>query len=432
MSKLTKSNDPEFNLESQEVPENPPRDEVKKPASRKQTAKTSGVAGEPQVISYRHADKRKNNPQVGLVNEDTDPGQPKATWHYDPHIDPALAFDPGRARIETLIDDALASGNENVMRAALEELRRMQSPYLNWAGKAERTSFDIDTVSLHVHERIDAMSILAAVRKRMHDAKAGKASPTVQPDLFNAPFENLPLRDALDFYRHERGWANRLVAGDSLLVMNSLLQKESMAGQVQMIYIDPPYGIKYGSNFQPFVDKRDVKDRRDEDLTQEPEMIKAFRDTWELGIHSYLTYLRDRLLLARELLSESGSVFVQISDENLHHVREICDEIFGAQNLVSVITVRKTGAVSSPDARVNSLATIGDFIVWYAKSKQSIKYRQLFSDKVENQASVDQYRLKDDYGNYQSVAIESNGFSESFHFPIRLYGNEYIPAPTRH
>ena len=120
------------------------------------------------------------------------------------------------------------------------------------------------------------------------------APPTMQLGLFSAPFENLPLRDAIDFYKHEKGWSNRLIAGDSLLVMNSLLQKEGMAGQVQMIYIDPPYGIRYGSNFQPFVGKREVKDRADEDLTQEPEMIKAFRDTWELGIHSYLTYLRDR------------------------------------------------------------------------------------------------------------------------------------------
>src|SRR5690606_28739161 len=136
------------------------------------------------------------------------------------------------------------------------------------------------------------------------------------------------------------GWANRLIAGDSLLVMNSLLQKESMAGKVQMIYIDPPYGIKYGSNFQPFVNKRDVKDRKDEDLTQEPEMIKAFRDTWELGIHSYLTYLRDRLLLARELLHESGSIFVQISDENIHHVRELLDEVFGSKNFLAQINFR--------------------------------------------------------------------------------------------
>jgi adenine-specific DNA-methyltransferase len=214
--------------------------------------------------------------------------------------------------------------------------------------------------------------------------------------------------------------------------MNSLLQKEGMAGQVQMIYIDPPYGIKYGSNFQPFTNKRDVKDRSDADLTQEPEMIKAFRDTWELGIHSYLTYLRDRLLLSKDLLSKTGSVFVQISDENLHLVRQICDEIFGFENFVSVITVRKTGAVSSPDARLNSLATIGDFIVWYAVDKAAMKYRQLFSDKAETGAAGSQYRLEDNLGSYQSVSIESNGYAESFHFPITVDEVEFRPAPTRH
>ena len=170
---------------------------------------------------------------------------------------------------------------------------------------------------LHVHERVDPATILANAAKRLKGQDA--ATQWRQADLFAAPFENLPLRQALDFYHHEKGWSNRLVAGDSLLVMNSLLTKESMGGKVQMIYIDPPYGIKYGSNFQPFTNKRDVKDRSDADLTQEPEMIKAFRDTWELGIHSYLTYLRDRLMLARELLTERGSVFVQISDENVHH-----------------------------------------------------------------------------------------------------------------
>lgn len=389
--------------------------------------------GDAQIISYRHNDKRKNNPEVGIVTPDTDPDEGKTRWAYDPHIDPALQFDPSRAAIEKLIDDALASGDKETMAAALYELKRQQSPYLNWAGKSERTSFDVDTVSLHVHERIDPASILSAVRKRMKGEEKTKGiSPAIQPGLFDAAFENLPLRDAIDFYRHERGWANRLIAGDSLLVMNSLLQKESMAGQVQMIYIDPPYGIKYGSNFQPFVGKRDVKDRKDEDLTQEPEMIKAFRDTWELGIHSYLTYLRDRLLMAKELLHASGSVFVQISDENLHHAKEILDEIFGAENAVSVITVRKTGAVSSPDAKVNSLATIGDFIVWYAKDKSQLKYQQLFLDKSDSGAAESQYRLQDESGFYQSVSMESNGYSETFHFPIVMRGREFRPAPTRH
>lgn len=188
----------------------------------------------------------------------------------------------------------------------------------------------------HLHERIDPRTIIEAVRKRN-----GNGLPT-QGSLFETREENPPLREAIDFYKHPHAWSNRLVAGDSLLVMNSLLEKEGLAGQVQMIYIDPPYGIKYGSNFQPFVNKRDVKDGKDEDLTEKPEMIRAFRDTWELGIHSYLSYLRDRLWLAKELLHESGSCFVQIGDQNLHLARSILDETFGSNNLVAVITFKKT------------------------------------------------------------------------------------------
>jgi len=308
-----------------------------------------------------------------MVKPETDPDERKTSYAYDPHIDPALQFDSSRSAIEALIDDALGSGDESSMRAALEELKRLQSPYLNWTGKAERTSFEIDTVSLHVHERIDPATILSAVRKRIKEGKSKGAEKAMQPDLFAAPFENLPLRDAFDFYKHEKGWSNRLIAGDSLLVMNSLLQKESMAGQVQMIYIDPPYGIKYGSNFQPFTNKRDVKDRSDADLTQEPEMIKAFRDTWELGIHSYLTYLRDRLMLARELLTESGSVFVQISDENLHLVRQLMDEVFGAKNFVTVIAYRTSGSLGS-----DVVSGIFDLIIWYAKDRNATKINQLF------------------------------------------------------
>ena len=197
----------------------------------------------------------------------------------------------------------------------------------------------LPTVSLHVHERIDPRTIIEAVRK-----SNGQGSD--QLSLFASPKENPPLREAIEFYKHKHNWSNRLIAGDSLLVMNSLLEKEGMAGQVQMVYIDPPYGIRYGSNFQPFVNKRDVKDGKDEDLTQEPEMIRAFRDTWELGIHSYLTFLRDRLLMARELLNESGSVFVQISDENVHHVRELMDEVFGHENFIAEIAFKKTGGQS--------------------------------------------------------------------------------------
>jgi adenine-specific DNA-methyltransferase len=327
-----------------------------------------------QVLSYRHGDRRKNNPEVGMVDPDTDPVQPKTKWAYDPHLDPVLQFDVGRAQVEKLIDSALATGDQEEMRRALEQLKRQAQPYLNWTGKAERTSFEVDTVSLHVHERIDPASILAAVRKSLKGEKTGQ--PKFQLGLFSAPFENLPLRDAIDFYKHDKGWSNRLIAGDSLLVMNSLIQKEGMAGQVQMVFIDPPYGITYGSNFQPFTSKRDVKDRRDEDLTQEPEMIKAFRDTWELGLHSYLAYLRDRLFLAKALLSDSGSIFVQISDENLHHVRELMDDVFGAENFCSVITIKKTGGQTS-----ELLPRVADYLVWYARSISSVKYHQLYLSK---------------------------------------------------
>ncbi len=183
------------------------------------------------IAQFEHTDKeRLNNPPVGLVTAEAEPAQPRKTYAYDPHLDPAL----------------------------------------QWAGKAERTSFEIPTVALHVHERIDPRAIVEAVRKK-------NGSDYEQLSLFH-PAKNAPLREAIDFYRHRDGWSNRLIAGDSLLVMNSLLEKEALAGQVQMIYFDPPYGIKYGSNFQPFVGKRDVKDGKDEDLTAEPEMVKAFRD----------------------------------------------------------------------------------------------------------------------------------------------------------
>ncbi len=347
----------------------------RKPRAKSGKKATRRPDGPVQVLSYRHGETRVNNPEVGMVHAGTDPDGDKTVWAYDPHLDPVLNFDSARAGIEKLIDDALASDDPERMKDALQELKRLQAPYLNWTGKAERTSVEVDTVSLHVHERVDPATILANAAKRLKGKDA--ATQWRQPDLFAAPFENLPLRQALDFYHHEKGWSNRLVAGDSLLVMNSLLTKESMGGKVQMIYIDPPYGIKYGSNFQPFTNKRDVKDRSDDDLTQEPEMIKAFRDTWELGIHSYLTYLRDRLMLARELLTESGSVFVQISDENLHHIRELMDEVFGAPSFQSLITYRTgSGFVSK------TLKTTSDFILWYAKDASKVKFHRLFLEKT--------------------------------------------------
>lgn len=359
----------------------------KKSTKKSQLTKSAELGVE--ILSYRHLDKRVNNPEVGMVTPFTDPDVGKTRWKYDPHIDPSLQFDSQRAWTENLIDSALASDDPEQMKQALEALKKAQSPYLNWAGKAEHTSFAVDTVSLHVHERVDPASILAAVRKRIgkEERSEGKVK-ALQPGLFDAPFENLPLRDALDFYKHEKGWSNRLIAGDSLLVMNSLLQKESMAGKVQMVYFDPPYGIKYGSNFQPFVNKKDVKDKSDNDLTQEPEMLKAFRDTWELGIHSYLTYMRDRLLLAKDLLNEKGSIFVQISEENIHHVREILDELFGKDNFVSIISYAVTSGMGSV-----LLPRENDFIIWYAKDKNKLKYNQLYLQKSFGGEGANAYKL---------------------------------------
>lgn len=270
---------------------------------------------------------------MGLVTPGTDPDRPPAKYEHDPRI----------------------------------------SPHLSWAGKRETPGFEADTVSLHTHERVDPSTIIEKVLR----SEPASAQRTL---FFDQPENNPPLREAVDFYQHDQNWTNRLIAGDSLLVMNSLLEKEGMEGKVQTIYVDPPYGIKYRSNFQPFVSKKSAKDGNDKDITQEPEMIKAFRDTWNLGIHSYLSYLRDRLLLAKRLLTNSGSIFVQISDENLHHVREVLDEVFGNANFCSMIVFATTAGKSS-----KTLDTVNDFILWYAKDKKQVKYRQLYTKKSHSQ-----------------------------------------------
>ena len=310
---------------------------------------------EDKVKQYTHQDKqRANNPPVGLVTAETDHLNGIKKYEYDPHLDPQLI----------------------------------------WTGKKEGQSFDVDTVSLHVHERIDPLTIIEAVKKK---------EETAQMQLFHyfeSSGSNLSIREAIEFYKHSQNWSNRLIAGDSLIVMNSLIEKEGMSGKVQMIYIDPPYGIKYGSNFQPFVNKRDVKDGKDEDLTQEPEMIKAFRDTWELGIHSYLSYLRYRLKLAKELLTESGSCFVQISDENVHHVRELMDEAFGPENFVNQIGFRTT--MTKPTKLLNN---VFDYIIWYSKDKKQIKYHDLYIERIDKEgfkiqdlvAAVPQTRYEFEY-----------------------------------
>jgi len=328
----------------------------------KQVAKTE---------TYRHVEATVLlRPEVGTQSQFRKK-KPPQRYRYDSSLAPDLNWDgqnPAREEGESLIRDILRADKLEVAKSAAEKLKRISKPFLNWAGKAERLSFDVPTLPLFVHERLSTKAIIETLQGHKRDTQ-------IEFDLFGDSKYSI-TDQVLKAYEYQDKWVNRMVLGDSLVVMNSLLHYEGLGGQVQMIYIDPPYGVKFGSNFQPFVRKRDVSHNDDEDMTREPEMVKAYRDTWELGLHSYLTYMRDRLLLARELLSPSGSVFVQISDENVHHVREVMDEVFGAENLMAVITFTKTYGFSS-----ERLDSVCDFLLWYAKDKEIAKYRQLYRSK---------------------------------------------------
>ncbi len=266
-------------------------------------------------------------------------------------------------------------------------VHRGQDPELMWLNKYGTDEMDdqlkVDIRSLYRHEHISPEVLI----KNLYRKKEEKADP-YQLDL-NEMFGNSLAMEEMEkvseYYKHQDGWSNRMILGDSLLVMNSLLEREGMAGKVQMVYFDPPYGINYRSNWQINLNSTIVKEN-DESLSGEPEMIKAYRDTWEIGIHSYLSYLRDRMILSRELLNESGSCFVQISDENLHLVRNIMDEIFGSENFISLITFKKTNPLGS-----SGLAAISDYLVWYAKDKKLYKYRKLLLHKKIGKDGVSGY-----------------------------------------
>ena len=345
---------------------------------------------------YQHTQQTPMRPEVGTQAQFRKRKAPK-TYLYDSSLDPALSWDDSASRamgewLLSLIVEAskllsphrfaepkqfLGAGNTVLLTVggladAVKALEDLGKPFLDWAGKAERLSMDVPALPLFIHERLSTQAILATLKGHKREGVDQNLS------LFGDP--QRPLVERMRPYEHRDKWVNRMVLGDSLVMMNSLLEYEGMGGQVQMIYMDPPYGVKFGSNFQPFVRKRDVKNNDDADLTREPEMVQAYRDTWELGLHSYLSYLRDRLTVARELLTLSGSVFLQISDENLHHVREVMDETFGARNFVSIVMFAKTSGLASAD----SLATTCDYLLWYAKDREHIKYRQLFESRRED------------------------------------------------
>lgn len=403
--------------------------------SRKKASKSAEAA----VVDYRHEAKRKNNPPAGLAAQGPVREVAKVKYAYNPHLPPVSRFDQTGAadRVFELLAEARTRRlTEDETRTLVDALRQHE-PWLEWAGKREKKGFEVDPVALHIHERVSTQAILKIAKRE-----------DVQRTLFADPQQD--YREAIQFYQHDIDWSNRMILGDSLQVMASLGRREDLAGKVQMIYIDPPYGIKFASNFQPEINKRDVKDK-ESDLTREPEMVKAYRDTWTLGIHSYLSYLRDRLILCRELLADSGSIFVQISDENIHRVRMVLDEVFGPENFVALITFTKTAG-----ATVVMLPTTSDYIIWYARNKSKAKYRRLYSEKRvggDGASKYDQLELVDgqrrvitasertivgdlpdgarvyrvDNITSQSVGREKGEGAASW-FPVHIEGREFRPS----
>src|SRR3990170_339158 len=359
-----------------------------------------------EAKAYRHSEADSPlRPDVGTQAQFRKKKTPK-TYRYDSSLSPALDWDgqnPVRDFGEWLIEmiekaAALPAphtfdkpqefknsaghviSSVRGLHDAVEQLKRLGKPFLNWTGKAERLSFDVPTLPLFVHDRLSTKAIIETLKGHRK-----KEEQTNMFELFGDP--QRPVTDqVLKAYEYRDQWVNRMVLGDSLVVMSSLLHYEGLGGQVQMVYMDPPYGVKFGSNFQPFVRKRDVKHNDDADLTREPEMVKAYRDTWELGLHSYLTYLRDRLLLCRELLAPSGSIFVQISDENLHHVAELLDDVFGADNFVVVVCYRRLGMMVG-----ETIQSSAHYLLWYAKDRERLKARKLFESQIAGVGTGDHY-----------------------------------------
>ncbi len=291
-------------------------------------------------------------------------------------------------------------------------------PQLVWKGKDEQDqeALEVLTVPIYIQEKIQPQAIVENVRREAGAKKGGvaEAEAAYQLNMFG-DFNHIDFEDMVEFYEHEQNWSNRMVLGDSLLVMNSLAEKEGLKGKVQMIYLDPPYGIKFGSNWQSRLRKRDVKDGAEADLTREPEQVKAFRDTWELGIHSYLSYLRDRFAVARELLTESGSIFVQIGDENVHLVRSVLDEVFGSENFIAQIIFKTTTG-----RQENQIDRLCNYLIWFSKDTTKVKTHKLFLAKEKES------------GDFSAGDLQSQGATESGAFRFDFQGKLFSPLIGNH
>jgi adenine-specific DNA-methyltransferase len=325
-----------------------------------------------------------------------------------------------RVNIPTAELESLAAADVRAPRVMRYPRDPSLDPQLVWKGKDEQDGEDlaVPVVPVYIQEQISPKALIEDLRA----VSAGRRE--AQLDLF-ADFDGMPLEERVEFYQHAMHWTNRMILGDSLYVMTSLAQKEGLKGQVQMIYVDPPYGIKFGSNWQARVDRRDVKDGRLEDATRQPEQIRAFRDTWELGIHSYLSYLRDRLVLARELLTDSGSIFIQIGDENKHLVRSVLDEVLGSDNFIAEIAYATTTGRGA-----EFLDRVTDSVQWYARNRERVKYRQLYG--AEPPPTEDFPYDDDPRGPYGLRDSSSQGATETGGFVYTFNGKHFRPPTGRH
>lgn len=400
--------------------------------------KGSAKPASPDAVStYKHTAKRKNIPLAGLESNWKIEESQKLRYEYNPHLPPVLRIADDAPSADALPELLTKAATQPLDRDELDLLTaalRRHEPWLEWSGKREKPWFEVDPVALHIHERVSTQAILRVL-----------AREDVQRDLFADPQQD--YAKAVQFYRHDVDWSNRMILGDSLAVMASLARREDLAGKVQMIYVDPPYGIKFASNFQPQLGQRDVKDK-ESDLTREPEMVRAYRDTWTLGVHSYLAYLRDRLAMAKELLADSGSIFIQISDDNLHRVRCMMDEVFGPHNYVAVINVTKTSGQTAKHIAVNT-----DYLLWYAKDIENAKCRPLLLEKSPDGLGGSMYqfvefhdgssaRVGDTVGHddgelFRLGDITSqrqgrpSGPGSAMYFPVPFQGREFLPPGDR-
>ena len=364
-----------------------------------------------------------------------------------------------RTNIPTAEDRSVMHDDDrSPIEVAYERRNRDLDPQLVWRGKDDQDKHDlvVQAPPLYIQEKVHPKVLIDDLLRRRKTATGSEGSSVegFQYDLFD-DFNGLPEgADRTDFYEHDANWSNRMILGDSLQVMASLAEREGLRGKVQCIYIDPPYGIKFNSNFQWSTTSRDVRDGKADHITREPEQVRAFRDTWRDGVHSYLSYLRDRLEIARDLLADSGSVFVQIGDENVHRVRAVMDEVFGTENFVSQISFTKTAAANSPVARLNSLGSVTDFILWYAKDNERIKYRGLFQEKeitgqagsayrsmllpggerrrLRDSEALDERALPQGARIHRADNLTSPGWSDALSQPFGFQGRAYALSRNLH